>query len=126
MPAGVLSRGVVRGFSGKRRCHINRDGVIALTNGAGAHRKRVRALREVVAAIGADVRTLKDGVNICWDDDSLGDSVNIGSDRVITCREGAKLLLWRCLGVRKDPVVRRLTQRRRKHGIRADPVFASL
>ena len=119
MPAGVLSRGVVRGICGRRRRHINWDWIAALTNGAGALRRRVRALREVVAAI----RTLKHDVNICWADDSLGDSLDIRSDSVIACRKGAKLL-WRCLGVRKDLVVRRLTERRRKHAIRGDPVFA--
>ena len=64
LPAGVLSRGVVREICGRRRCHIHRDWVAALTEGAGASRKRVDALREVVSAIGAGVRTLKDGINI--------------------------------------------------------------
>jgi hypothetical protein len=118
-PAGVLCRGIY----GRRRRHFIRDGVAALRNGAGALRKRVRTHREVVAAIGADGRTLKDGINICRDDDSLRDSLNIRSDGVITRGKGAKLL-WRCLAVRKDLIVWRLTERRGKHGIGGDPVFA--
>jgi hypothetical protein len=109
LSAGVLSGAVVGGASGGRRRHINRDGLGALRNGEGALRKC--ALREVVCAVCADGASMKGDLCILWGRDRRRGGLNIRSQGVITLRDGAAIL-WDRVGVRKDPLRRRLSERR--------------
>ena len=121
MPAGVLSRGLVREICGRRRRHIHWDWVAALRQ----RRRLQEARRRPPGGRFRHRRRRQDPERRYrhplrrpqpWGQPQHPQR------RRLHPRKGAKLL-WRCLGVRKDLVVR-LTQRRRKHGIRADPVFA--